>query len=97
MLGIRLSAGLRMLRWHALLLSCALLSAQTLALEHLHIEDSAAEVCVICVHGDTPAAVQHLPSLPAPSAGICHAHSLEPVSGVVAAPLYYFTRAPPTT
>ena len=83
------------LQWQTLLLACVLVCAQTLALEHIHTADTPTEVCVICVHGDTPAAPAHaLAHAIAPA--IAYDFVNHPVAGsVVTSPVGYLTRAPP--
>ena len=83
------------LQWRTLLLACALVCAQTLALEHVHVEDAPGEACVICVHGDAPAALENTAQLAAAPAGAYHFLNSYGIGKGITSPLGYLTRAPP--
>jgi hypothetical protein len=83
------------LQWQTLLLACVLVCAQTLALEHIHAADTPAEACVICVHGDTPAALANTLAPAAAPAAAYDFISSHATGTVIASPVGYLTRAPP--
>jgi hypothetical protein len=82
-------------QWSALLLSLALLSAQTIAQQHFHIADAPTETCVVCVHGDTPAASDGaVPCIVEQDASAPH-RVVRSSTACPAAPAVYLSRAPP--
>jgi len=83
------------LQWSVLLLSLALLSAQTIAQQHIHALDAPAESCVVCAHGDAPAvaAAAAACAVTPPAAG--QREIVRPQRACEASSTPYLTRAPP--
>lgn len=83
------------LQWSALLLSLVLLSAQTIAQQHIHAAETPADTCVVCVQGDSPAVAASMAAgtLEQPVVGPQKAADIKPACQSL--PVAYLTRGPP--
>jgi len=78
-----------------LLLALALLVTQTLTIQHVHADEAPSDACVLCIHGDAPAAVDE----DAPAAAPHHCEpplpAVQATSALSTTTYAYRTRAPP--